>query len=407
MATVLIGRQPICDRNLDTYGYELLYRSESWPANGILDGDQATASVAINTIYNIGLDRLVGQHRAFINMTRSFLVEGLYKALPSDRVILEVLEDVEPDGPALAAISEAASLGYGIALDDFVYAEKLEPLIELASVIKVETRALDRQGIAEHARILDRPGLLLLAEKVETQEEYTVCRDAGYDLFQGYFFCRPKVLRRKRIPTDHLALIRLTAALHDPEADIKEVERVVERNVSLSYMLLRIVNSSLHALPRRIESIRQAVVLLGLDMIQKCVSLLLMTTIGDKPRELMMTALVRARFCEQYAAFAEGRPSAKYFTVGLLSVVDALMDMSMKEVLDSVCLTDEIQAALIHREGVLGEALSAVVACEQSDARAFNGAPLDQGALQDCYFEALSWAFEVQKELAGLSGVAR
>ncbi len=407
MATVLIGRQPICDRQLDTYGYELLYRSESWPGDGVLDGDQATATVAINTIYNIGLDHLVGPHRAFINMTRSFLVEGLYKALPSDRVILEVLEDVEPDGPALAAIREAASLGYGIALDDFVYHERLEPLIELATVIKVETQALDQQAIAEHARILDRPGLLLLAEKVETHQEYEVCRDAGYDLFQGYFFCRPKVLRRKRIPADHLALVRLTATLYDPDADITEVERVVERNVSLSYMLLRIVNSSFYAPARRIESIRQAVVLLGMEMIQKCVSLLLMTTIGDKPRELMTTALVRARFCEQYAALAEGGPSAKFFTVGLLSVVDALMDMSMKEVLESVSLTDDIQAALLDRQGVLGEALAAVTACERSDARACKCAPFGQDAVQDCYFEALSWAFEVQRELAGLSGVAR
>lgn len=404
-SSILLARQPICDRNMKTVGYELLYRSEV--EEGILDGDRATATVATNSFFDIGLDQLVGPHRAFLNVTRDFMVDAHYMTFQSQNVVLEILETIEPEPAVLNAIRDARDLGFTIALDDFVYDEKLEPFIELADIIKVEIPSLKPDQIEEHARLLGRPGVRLLAEKVENFDEFEFCRAAGYDYFQGFFFCKPKTIRRKKLAPNQVALIRLMALMQNPEISISDLEEVIEKDVSLSFMLLRMVNSALHSLPRKIESIRQAVVLLGLDTVRRCIALLILSTSKGKPQELLVTALLRARFCELLAETLPGNQGPKYFTVGLFSVLDAIADVPMKQVLESVPLTEEVRSALIERSGLPGSALNAALALERADHEDLEKLVWDFEIVRRMYFKAVRWTAEVQAEMQPLHSVAR
>lgn len=402
MSDILVGRQPICDRRLEVYGYELLYRSNtSPPGSPGFDGNVATATIAINSVMQIGLGPIVGEKLAFVNMTREFLVKRHYQVLPIENVVLEVLEDVEPEEDLLAAVREAKDLGYTIALDDFIYSEKLEPLIDLAELIKVEVPALDRDGLREHADLLKKRGKLLLAEKLETHEEFEFCRDAGYDLFQGFFYCKPNIVQQKAVTGNRLALLQLVARVQDVDFDLDEVEQIVAQDVSLTFMLLRTVNSVTFALRSPVESIHQALVMLGQSNLRRCVTLLMMMGFDDKPQALLMTALVRARVCEKLSERPGEARDGRYFSVGLLSVLDALTDQPMEQILGTMPLADTIKEAILSYAGPWGAALRAAVACEHGDADALDAVPHDADEVQDAYFDALHWAGEVYGDLMG------
>ncbi len=399
MSQALVARQPICDRKLEIYGYELLHRSAN-PDAPMVDGDQASAVVTATSVVEIGLDRLVGPRRAFLNMTRNFLVDGHYQALPAERVVLEVLEDIDPDHEVMSAVRRAKDDGYRIALDDFLYDARLEPLIDLADIVKVETNALDLDGLKRHVDLLDRPGILKLAEKVETHDEFEQCRELGYDLFQGFFFCRPNIVHRRKLPSDRLSLIQLMSRLQSSAAvDIGDVSALIERDISLSYRILRAVNSALYSLPRRIESIHQAIVALGIERVKRTVTLLFMTSVDDKPRELMRTSLVRARVCESLAA-TEGLHSDTLFSVGLLSVLDALLDLSMQEALETVPLSPDVCAALLTRDGPMGRVLQAAIECDRGLYSNLPALGMDPQSVYGIYLDAFEWASEVLAQIA-------
>ena len=364
MSSILIARQPIVDRKRATFAYELLHRTAD--GGRIVDGDAASATVVSNALLEIGLTHLVGSRRAFVNMTRNFLVDGHYLALPAEHVVLEVLEDVEPEPAVIQALQEAKQAGYEVALDDFVYAERFDPMIELADFVKFDLRALDHGELLRQVKLLRRPGLRLLAEKVETQEEYKRCFEMGFDLFQGFYFCQPTTIKRKELPANQLLLMQLLVQLQDDSARIEEVVFTIEKDVSLCYMLLRLVNSSLYAPVREIESVRQSVVMLGGQTVRRCIAILLMSSNRLKPQELMVTAILRARFCELLATGLSGEEEQKYFTVGLLSA---------------------------------GQALRAVKACEQRDDRPISEKKLDPATVWRTYSEAVQWATQMQGEL--------
>ena len=403
MSDALVARQPICDRRLDVVGYELLYRSANGISPELVDGDHASASVAVDAFVEIGIDRMVGDKLAFLNMTRNFIVDGHWRNLPRDRVVLEVLEHVKPEEDVLAALRDAKAAGYTLALDDVVYSPELDPFLALVDIVKVEIPALDRAQLKEHAKILSRPGVKLLAEKVETHAEFEMLREIGYDWFQGFFFCRPNIVREKKAPTDRLSLIRVMARMQATDVDIDEIREIIERDVSLSYLLLRVVNSAKYALLVEITSIQHAIALLGMTRIKRYVTLLLMTQIDDKPRELMRTALVRGRVCEILANESGSDPDAA-FCVGLLSVLDALTDLPMREALNSIPLAEPLEHALLDRTGPFGKLLGTVFICE--------GEPIElprefsAEAITNAYVEALSWAEESLSELASFAAAS-
>lgn len=388
MDEIFVGRQPIFDRNSKLYGYELLFRDGSGNQANEPDGDQATSQVIVNVFLEFGLDRIVGPHRAFINLTRRFLIDRESLPLPPARVVLEVLEDVPPDADVIAGLQAYARDGFTVALDDFV----VHPLLTLADIVKLDLMMLSRQELLEHVRVLRAYDVKLLAEKVENEEAFEFCKRLGFDYFQGYFLSRPTIVQGTQIPLNRLKLLELMTRLQDPGVDVSELEEIISQDVTLSYKLLRHLNSAFFALPQVVESLRAAVVYLGTDRIQRWVSLLLLAKLDNQSSALMAQGIQRAKMCELLASLAGRAQAEVYFTVGLFSLLDAMLKAPLAEVLDALPLTDEVRDALLYHQGPYGEALASVIAYEQSHFQQARFAPLTPSQMTDAYLKAVCWA---------------
>jgi len=393
---IFVGRQPIYTRHMDVFAYELLFRNGDVQHARVTDGNQATAHVLVNTFLELGLDTLVGTKRAFINFTRDVLLQDCSLVLPAERVVLEVLEDVHVDANLLEALRNLSAQGYTIALDDFRYQEHLQPLVELANIIKIDVLASDRTTLQEQVAILRHYDVQLVAEKVETQDDFTYCETLGFEYFQGYFLCRPDVLKGQRSPTNRMMILDLLAKLQNPETTFGELDTIISRDISLSYKVLRMANTAFYARSRKVESIHQALRLVGLRYLANMVSLFLLANIDDKPHELLITAMVRARMCEQLAQRLQQGNSAMAFTVGLLSVLDAFMDRPMPELLAALPMADDIVQALLSHTGALGAILQCVLAYERGDWQALHNLGYPCNVLVNAYLEAIAWATEMQ-----------
>lgn len=405
MDSAFIGRQPIYTSNLEVCAYEVLFRSSQTNSAMFDDAEQATAQLILNLFIEIGLERVVGELPAFINMTENFILGNHAKSLPADRVVLEVLEDVRPQPEIVSAISELKDLGYKIALDDFIYSPEMQPLIALADIIKFEYPATARDDLAQHVELLRRDGVKLLAEKIETYEDFTICKDLGFDLFQGYFFCKPNVITGKRISVSRVAALRVLSELHDPDVKIKKLTNILSTEPSLCYKLLRFVNSAALTLTHRINTIEAAVTMMGLKRLHSLASLELLAKVAqDKPPHLIVTALTRGRMCELLAKSARRPSAASYFVAGLFSVLDAILDKPMSEALADLPLDTEIKDVLLTREGPMADILHCVVVYDQAE---FDGVQLkgfDNATIRDAYLDALTWVAEVSMTAAKISG---
>jgi len=402
LENVFVGRQPIFDAEMNLFAYELLFRSgENVGHAGVVDGDMATTQVMLNAFMDIGMDHLVGSQFAFINLTRRFLVGEHPLPFTPDRVVLEVLEDVEPDAEVVAAVRRLAERGFTIALDDFIYREEMRPLIELADIIKIDLMALEAGALPEQVRCIraDNPRVHLLAEKVETHDEFSECRALGFDYFQGYFLSRPNVVKGERLAGNRLAILNLMAELQDPEADMARLEQLISRDVALAYRLLRYINSAAFGLNQKVESVLKAVNLLGIRAVKNWVSLMLLANIDDKPRELMVNALVRAKMCELLAAARKRPGREQYFTAGLFSMLDALMDRPLPELIDALPLSDGIKVGVLDREGPVGDTLQQVIDYEAGAFDALADADLPPEAFTESYVAAVAWARESSSAL--------
>lgn len=399
MPHALIARQPIVDDQVRVVAYELLYRRHGVTTPAGFDGETATATVAINTLLDLGLASVAGEHPVYVNLTRAFFERELYLALPSSRVVLEVLEDVEPDAAMAGLMRRARDLGYRVALDDYVHDGRMAPLVAEADIVKVDALALDGRSMREVASALRRPGLVLLAEKIETRERFELAREAGFDLFQGWFYARPDLLRRRTLQADRATLLKVLAAIEDPDVEFEEIGKLVECNLALSHKLLRYVNSAIFTLPQKVDSIRHACAMLGLERLRTCVLLLLLSEVDDKPRELMFNALSRARLCQMLAPQASAEVEQKYFTVGLFSLLDAYLDQSIEDLLAEIPLTEDVTRAILEHAGAPGAALDAAVACERADWQALEHAPVAPEHLQRLYVSALEWTRQVERVL--------
>lgn len=389
---VFVGRQPIFDCKLSTCAYELLFRPGSANEAVFVDGEKATAQVIHNTLMELGLDELVGSDLAYINFTRNCLMGDIAHLLPPERVVLEILEDVEVDDALIASVKSLVKAGFTVALDDFEYSEKWEPLIELASIIKFDVRATSIEEIEKQLNSLKNRSVKFLAEKVENQEEYTQLKALGFDYFQGYFFSKPNVVSSRKLPDSHLTLLNLISRLQDPEIEIEEIEKLVSNDISLSYKLLRYINSALFSLPKKVNSIRQVVVYFGIQRLKNWTSLMAMAGVSGKPPELLQTGLIRAKMCELLGVEASHGETDCYFMLGLFSILDALMDSSMQDVLEKLPIAEEVSSALLEHEGQLGAALNCCIACEQSNWHEMKFAGLKDGAINRLYMQAIQWS---------------
>ncbi|MDY0191252.1 MAG: HDOD domain-containing protein [Desulfuromonas sp.] len=396
MQDVFIGRQPIFDRNIKVYAYELLYRHGFVSHAVIDDDDAASGTVLVNLLLEIGLDNLVGRHKAFCNFTRGFLLQEKDLSFAADRLVVEVLESVEADDNILDAVRGYKQRGHMIALDDFEYREELRPLVELADMIKIDVLALGMERVVEQVKILRsiKP-LKFLAEKVETREEFQQCLDLGFDYFQGYFFSKPVVVTGKKLPPARLAMVQLLAELQKPDVSMERIEEIIQTDVNLSVKLLRQVNSSYYSLISEVTSIRQAIMRVGLLHIRVWTSVVMMGSVSDKADELMTMALVRARMCELLAVQQRVKDVTGYFTVGLFSLLESILDAPMEQILQSLPLAAEINNALLNGSGDMGRVLRCVQDYEQANWAAVYSYSIPREAVVDAYWQAVNWAEEI------------
>lgn len=345
---VYVARQAILDRNRHVYAYELLYRSNATVNEFVgTDASVATSSVIANSLLVIGLENVLCGKKAFINLGRELLVDGFSLMLPKESTVIEVLENVEPDLEIVAACERLRERGYAIALDDFVDTPYNEPLAELANLIKVDFRTTSKAEQERLVKTFQARGKKMLAEKVETYEEFQWARDIGYDFFQGYFFARPVILRGQEIPPYKLACLRLLREAQRPELDFQQLEKLISEDVALSYKLMRYANSALFRRNGEIKSLRQALVRIGEHGARRWTTLAAIPGMAtDKPSELAVLSVARASFCESVAKLAHAPDSDAAFLTGLFSLLDALIDRPMSEALAEVRLPSEVSNAL-------------------------------------------------------------
>jgi EAL and modified HD-GYP domain-containing signal transduction protein len=315
-------------------------------------------------------------------------------------VVLEILEDVVVDQALVEAVAEYVAAGYRIALDDFEYDDTWKPLLQLAHIVKLDVIALSMESIREHVALLAEFNLQLLAEKVESDAEFQALRELGFTYFQGYFFAKPCVLSGTRVPANKLTMLNLLAKLQDPEAEMKEIADLVALDASISYRLMKFMNSAFLSLPETVESVQRGVVYLGQTAVKRWVALIVLSSVSDKPSELTSTVLVRARMTELICARAPQCNPDIGFTVGLFSALDAFMDRPLPELLSELPLSPTIASALLEGDGPEGEALQCVLAYKKGEwARAAShscGVANDE--LAEFYAKSVQWADSVIAE---------
>ena len=393
---MFIARQPIFDENLNVHAYELLFRSEDSTVANVIDGNMASSQVMINAFLEIGVETISDNRICFINLTRDFIVGQLPLPLPPKAVVIEVLEDIEVDAMLLTALRSFKKQGFTLALDDYVFTLDKIPLFEIIDIVKVDIMGCDMSKLAQNVRQLKRYGLKLLAEKVETQEEFDLCKNLGFDYFQGYFIAKPVVLKGHALKPSRVALLKILILLEDPNCRVSVLEELITQDVTLSYKILRIINSSFYGVRKRISSVKQAVVSLGLKAIRDWFIIISLTNIDDKPRELIFLILQRARMM-QILSNRFGIIEDTSFTTGLFSSLDAIMDQPMEALLEALPLSTDISKALLLREGKLGNLLSLVMHYERGEWETLEEeyleeCPLTASDLNTAYLEAMEWA---------------
>jgi EAL and modified HD-GYP domain-containing signal transduction protein len=395
---VFVARQPILDVDQRVCAYELLFRAglddRSCPGMNLND---VSRQIMHDTFMTVGVDKLLSGRPAFVNFTADDLLSGWVHALPSDSVVIELLETIEVTDAVVDACRVLKQQGFRIGLDDFVYQKQWDPLLEMADIIKVSFRDTLPEERRRLASWLGQRGLQLLAEQVETRDEYDEAVELGYSYFQGYFLFRPETVAGRELKGFKVSSVRLLQAIAKPDLPRDVVEDLIKRDASLSHKLLRYLNSACFAFCDSVESIQHALALLGDDNLRRWISVIGLGGIGqDKPQELMVTSAVRGRFCEALAPLVglELR-GPELFLLGMLSLLDTLLDRPMHEALEPLHLSPDLNHALLGGASELRDVLDLVVAYERADWRTVAGARRINGAereLPQHYLAAVEWA---------------
>lgn len=402
---VLLARQPIYDNNLNVVAYELLFRppkaadhqanqehQDSW------DGDKATSQVIINAMAEIGLHSASNNKPAFINFTEKWLETPP----PFDKkaVTIELLESITPSPSVVTAVQKLVNSGYTVALDDFEFSEEWGQLLELAHIVKVDVLAIQGEKLEQQINTLKPYRVKLLAEKVENYAVYEHCKDLGFEMFQGYFFCRPQNITGTTIPANKLVVMKLLAELQKPDVEVSDLESLITNDPSLSVKLLRIFDSAAFTLRSKVDSVRKAIVLFGLKQLRSWASVIALSQLSDKPNELIVTTLTRAKMMELLAQHIPGANPDSFFTAGLFSTIDAFFDQSKEVIFDTLPLDESVINAILRFEGDMGTSLQNVSYHEQGKWSEVQWGELathniDEIVLEKIYVEALGWAGEI------------
>lgn len=398
---VFLARQPIYDASMAVVAYELLYRaSPSSRSAEVGDPGSATLEVITGAALEIGLDRLAGNLPVHINFPEELLVKVPDLPVQPERIVVEVLEDVRATSQVVKGIHALRARGHRIALDDYSPQVSDPRLLEIAHIVKLEITHPPADELARLAREFKAAGFELIAENVESRQEFERCIALGFTGFQGNFLQQPETFSARRVPVSRLGALRLSAALQNEEYSLDEVERLLSQDVTLSYRVLRCINSSYYNLPRKIDSIRQAVVILGLDNLRQLCGLLCLQGLDDRPPSLIVQAMTRARMCEQLGKLGGARDTGAFFITGLFSLLNAMLGLPTRKVVEELPLTPAVVKALVAGEGPLGAALQCARAYERGawDLAVYGELPAP--LIRAAYVDALFWAEQSRALLA-------
>lgn len=399
-----LARQPIFDKKKHVYAYELLFRGGMDNFMPTVDGDHASSKLLSSTFYTIGLDKITAGKKAFINFTQNLIEQKIPLFFPHEIAVVEILENVLPTEDIIEAVREIKSRGYLLALDDFVFSEELMPLIAMADIIKIDFRLTPMEEIEKLLDDFKKLGLkvLFLAEKIETNEEFNQALDMGFSFFQGYFFCKPEIIKGKEISTSQITLLQIMAEVSGEDFDFTKIESLIEKDINLSFKLLKYINSAYFKGKREISTIKDAIVLLGADELRRFISLIAMSQLNtSKPDALIFISALRARFCDLLAHYVlgQGGCGAEYFTVGMFSLIDAILDQPMELIMDQLPLSPMIRDALVTKKGRAADYVTLAEIYELADWKGVSEIcstiSLDESVLPDIYIEACRWSSEI------------
>lgn len=399
-----LARQPIFDANRQLHGYELLFRDGESNAFPNINADEATSKLITEHHLFMGVEKITGGCRAFIDFSADTLIHHFPTSIDPKSMVIEVLETVPISGELLAACRELHRMGYQLALDDHDFDAKWDIFLPYVSIIKVDVRQFNVLQISKFISRIKHHSVTLLAEKVETQEEFEKLKTLGFTLFQGYFFARPEMLKHKKLTSNKINLLMLIAESSQVLLDFEKLSGICERDVGLSYKLLRFVNSAGQGRGQAIGSLKHAMVYLGESELKKFIALLALANLSESgPNELLNMSMTRARFCDRLAAINGDpvNPPAAFLT-GLFSLVDAMLERPLPDLLEELPLLQEIKDALMHHQGHLGAYLDMVVAFETADWQrqeqltALLKNPVHN--LSEIYLDSVYWAFMLMQD---------
>lgn len=398
---ICIARQPIFSVHKKLYAYELLFRGDQDDYPASLAGDKATTSLLSSTFLTEGIERVSGSKPCFVNFTEKLLLQKIAVAFPQNRLVVEILEDVEPTPAVIAACTELKEQGYLLALDDFLYHPRFDPLLAIVDIVKVDFLQSPVDSLPALLRKLSRfEHLKLLAEKVESYDEFEEAAKLGFHYFQGFFFSRPEKICLQELSSVKINLLRLLAEVTQKKTTVARVEAIVSSDVALSYKLLRYLNSSHFYLLEKVESVSRAIAFLGAKRFRQFVLLAIISELAtEKPEELVRLAVVRARFCELLAGKKAGKiETSELFLVGLFSLVDAMLDKTMKSLMQQMPLSDDVKNCLVFRTGPYAVVLEAVEQYERGAIEGcLGGLDISEKALGSAYLNALEYGEQLLK----------
>lgn len=395
---VYVARQPIFYKNKKLYGYELLFRDGISNVFPVIDGDTATSKLLSNSFLSIGMNQLVGGKTAFINFTQGLLVKRIPMMFPVEKMVVEILEDVEPDEQVINACLDIVSAGYAIALDDFVFKAELRPLIELASIIKIDFKLTPIEQIDQMVRLFKGYNVKLLAEKIETYNEFEIALSMGFIYFQGNFFSKPEIISGQEIVPAKISLLQIVGEANKKNCSFEKLEKLISREVSISYKLLRYINSAYFRRSCEISSIKHAIILLGEREIKRFISMVATAELAsDKPHELVRSSIIRARFCELLGMNSQnGADISGLFLMGLFSLIDAMLDNKMADIMNRLPLSKNIKEALLEEKGDLADYLRLVSSYEAANweecSLMVSKIELNENDIPGFYQDAVIWA---------------
>jgi len=393
-----VGRQAIFDRRLNVVGYELLYRDSHENRAKFDDVTKASATTMLNAFVEIGLDSLVGNVPVYVNMPADFLLGNYPIPLPPERTVIEVLEDV-PVTPALIdSLKQLRARGFRIALDDFLLTEETRPLLAVAHIIKVNVLDVSRDDIVAQYTALKPSGAIMLAEKISTHDEHVFLRNLGFYYFQGYFLEMPIVTRTNRLPHDRAKLLRLLATLYDQKLNLRAIEGLLAAEVGLGVRLLKLAGSAALTRGTTIGSVQQAITRLGIQQVAALIVLILTSGFDDKPLELARQVLIRARMCELLARSLT-IPSDEMFTAGLLSLLDAILDRPLPEILDQLPLSALVREALQGGASQPARIVETVRHQNRGDMASLAAAGFSAQSVFMAWYDAVRWAEQIMSLL--------